>query len=158
MRKIYAGPTNPRTNERVWPPLYRGSELDWSFFTEAPSPIGIATSTLRDAILKDPGWDYRTSPVDFDRHVALADRSDIARVNASNPDISAFVRQGGKLILSGGWNNALVPAGAVLEYYQRVEAAIGREQHAARGAPLHGARDDRVQRRSWHRHVRHARA
>ena len=38
-----------------------------------------------------------------------------------------FVRQGGKLILSGGWNNALVPAGAVLDYYNRVEARIGRE-------------------------------
>ena len=125
VRKIYAGPTNPRTGERVWPPLYRGSELDWSFFTESASPVGIATSTLRDAILKDPAWDYRTTPVDFDRHVALADRSEIARVNASNPDISAYVRQGGKLILSGGWNNALVPAGAVLDYYQRVEAAIG---------------------------------
>jgi len=127
VRKIYAGPTNPRTGERVWSPLYRGSELDWSFFTESASPVGIATSTLRDAILKDPAWDYRTTPVDFDRHVALADRSDIARANASNPDISAYLRQGGKLILSGGWNNALVPAGAVLDYYQRVEATIGRD-------------------------------
>jgi len=128
VRKIYAGPTNPRTNERVWSPLYRGSELDWSFFVDAPNPVGIATTTLRDAILKDPAWDYRTSPVDFDRHVALADRSDIARASASNPDISAYVRRGGKLILSGGWNNALVPAGAVLDYYNRVEATIGREK------------------------------
>jgi len=125
VRKIYAGPINPRTNERIWSPLYRGSELDWSFFTESAAPIGIATSTLRDAILKDPAFDYRTTPVDFDRHVALADRSDIARVNASNPDISAYVRQGGKLILSGGWNNALVPAGAALDYYNRVATTIG---------------------------------
>ena len=122
VRKIYAGPTNPRTNEKIWSPLYRGSELDWSFFTESAAPIGIATSTLRDAILEDPSWDYRTTPVDFDRHVALADRSDIARVNASNPDISEYVRRGGKLILSGGWNNALVPAGAVLDYYNRVRS------------------------------------
>jgi len=125
VRKIYAGPTNPRTNERIWSPLYRGSELDWSFFTDAPSPIGIATSTLRDAILKDPNWDYRTSPIDYDRDVALADRSDLARVNASNADISRYVQGGGKLILSGGWNNALVPAGAVVDYYGRVESAIG---------------------------------
>jgi len=125
VRKIYAGPTNPRTNERIWSPLYRGSELDWSFFTDAPSPIGIATSTLRDAILKDPDWDYRTSPIDYDRDVALADRSDLARVNASNADISKYVQGGGKLILSGGWNNALVPAGAVVDYYGRVESAIG---------------------------------
>jgi Tannase and feruloyl esterase len=127
VQKIYAGPVNPRTGEKIWSPLFRGSELDWSFFIETPGPIGIATNTLRDAIRKDPTWDYRTTPIDFDRDVALADRSDIARVNASNPDISAYVRQGGKLILSGGWNNALVPAGAVLDYYNSVEARIGRE-------------------------------
>jgi feruloyl esterase len=127
VRKIYGGPTNPRTNERIWSPLYPGSELDWVFFVDSPSPIGIATGTLRDAILKDPTWDFRTTPVDFDRHVALADRSDIARVNASSPDISDYVGRGGKLILSGGWNNALVPAGAVLDYYNSVQARIGRE-------------------------------
>ena len=122
VQKIYAGPTNPRTNEKVWSPLFRGSELDWSFFTESAAPIGIATSAMR-MILNDPTWDYRT--VDFDRHVAAADRSDIARVSASNPDISGYLRRGGKLILSGGWNNALVPAGAVLDYYKSVEAQIG---------------------------------
>ena len=37
------------------------------------------------------------------------------------------MRRGGKLILSGGWNNALVPAGAVVDYYNSVEATIGRE-------------------------------
>src|SRR5207253_3374178 len=97
-----------------------------SFFSEAESPIGIASSALR-VIKGDPAWDYRTTPVDFDRDVALGDRADIARVNASNPDISEYVRRGGKLILSGGWNNALVPAGAVLDYYKRVETTIGIE-------------------------------
>lgn len=126
VRKIYAGPSNPRTKERVWSPLYRGSELDWSFFSDAPAPIGIATSTLR-MILEDPAWDAQTSAVDYDRHVAAADRSDIARANASNADISEYVMRGSKLILSGGWNNALVPAGAVLDYYQRVEARLGIE-------------------------------
>jgi len=125
-RKIYAGPANPRTNEKIWSGLYRGSELDWNFFSDAQSPIGIATSALR-VIKDDPVWDYRTSAVDFDRDVALADRADIARVNASNPDISEYVKRGGKLILSGGWNNALVPAGAVLDYYNRVESTIGRD-------------------------------
>jgi feruloyl esterase len=124
VQKIYAGPANPRTGERVWSPLYRGSELDWSFFTESANPIGIATGALR-MILGDPAWDYRS--IDFDRHVALADKSDIARVNASNPDISSYVKRGGKVILSGGWNNALVPAGAVLDYYTNVEKMIGIE-------------------------------
>jgi tannase/feruloyl esterase len=121
-RKIYAGPTNPRTNERIWSPLYRGSELDWSFFTDSAAPIGIATGALR-MILNDPSFDYRS--VNFDTHVAAADRSEIARVNASNADVSEFVRRGGKLILSGGWNNALVPAGAVVDYFGRVSSTLG---------------------------------
>jgi feruloyl esterase len=133
VQKIYAGPTNPRTKERIWSPLFRGSELDWSFFTESAAPIGIATSALR-MIVGDPQWDYRS--IDFDRHVALADRSEIARVNASNPDISAYVKGGGKLMLSGGWNNALVPAGAVLDYYKSVEARIGIED-TQRGVRLY---------------------
>jgi feruloyl esterase len=123
-RKIYAGPFNPRTKARVWSPLYPGSELDWGFFTETEAPIGIATSALR-VILGNPAWDYRKSPLDFDRDVAAADRSDLAQVNASNPDITQYVRSGGRLILSGGWNNALVPAGAVVDYYSRVQAALG---------------------------------
>ena len=126
IRKIYAGPTNPRTHEKVHSRLYRGSELDWDFFIGAAQPIGIATNTLRDAILKQPGWDYRKTPIDFDRDVAAADRSDIARVSAFNPNISQFVRRGGKLILSGGWNNAIVPPEAIIDYYKNVEAAIGR--------------------------------
>jgi feruloyl esterase len=76
-------------------------------------------------ILDDPAWSYQA--VDFDRHVTLADQSPIARVNASNPDISEYVKRGGKLILSGGWNNALVPAGAVLDYYTNVQKRIGIE-------------------------------
>jgi feruloyl esterase len=58
----------------------------------------------------------------------MADRSDVSRMNASNPDITPFVQRGGKLILSGGWNNALVPAGAILDYYRRVEGAIGADR------------------------------
>jgi feruloyl esterase len=132
-RKIYAGPSNPRTNERIWTGLFRGSELDWSFFTESPAPIGIATGALR-MILGDPQWDYRN--IDFDRHVALADKSEISRVNASSPDISEYLRRGGKLMLSGGWNNALVPGGAVLDYYRSVQARIGIEE-TQRGVRLY---------------------
>ena len=156
-RKIYAGPTNPRTNEKIWSPLYRGSELDWSFFTDiGGSDRDRDERAARRDSQSDPSWDYRTTPVDFDRDVALADRSDIARVNASNPDISEYVRRGGKLILSGGWNNALVPAGAVAGLLQSRRATIGAEntQRSVRLYMVPG--HDRMQRRPGHRHLRHA--
>jgi feruloyl esterase len=125
VRKIYQGPVNPRTKESIWPGLFRGSELDWGFFAESAAPVGIPLITLRDAVLKDPNWNYRTAHVDYDRHVAMTDQADVARVSASNPDIAPFVDKGGKLMLSGGWNNALVPAGAVLDYFQKVQSTIG---------------------------------
>jgi feruloyl esterase len=121
-QKIYAGPTNPRTKERVWSPCI-GAANDWIFFTERQDRRYRHQHVARRG--PEGSTRFRTTPIDYDRHVALADQSDIARVNASNPDISPFVRQGGKLILSGGWNNALVPAGAVLDYYRQVEGTIG---------------------------------
>ena len=154
-RKIYAGPTNPRTNERIWSPLYRGSELDWSFFTEAAGPIGIATSALR-MILGDPAWDYRKSPVDFDRHVALADKSDIARVNASNPDISAYVRARRQADSLGRLEQRARAGGRRPGLLQQRSSTIGVEETQRGGSPLHGPRHDRMQWRTWHRHLRHA--
>jgi feruloyl esterase len=55
VQKIYAGPTNPRTQEQIWSGLFRGSELDWSFFTQSASPIGhrdggVADDSRRSAV------------------------------------------------------------------------------------------------------------
>ena len=47
------------------------------------------------------------------------------------------MQQGGKLILSGGWNNALVPAGAVLDYYERVASDARRRAQAQRAVRLY---------------------
>ena len=78
-------------------------------------------------ILDDPTWDYRTTPsistVTSRWPIGRTSRAS-ARRTPTSPD---YVRRGGKLILSGGWNNALVPAGAVLDYYNSVEARIGIE-------------------------------
>lgn len=79
VRKIYQGPINPRTKERIWSPVYPGSELDWDFFVNSENPYVIPTGALR-IIKNDPAWDVRKTPLDFDRDVEHADRSPIARV------------------------------------------------------------------------------
>ena len=90
VRKIYAGPTNPRTASASGRRSIAGANS-----TGASSPSPRAPSVSRRARFATrfsrtrPGT-TAPRPVDFDRHVALADRSDIARVNASNPDISAY--------------------------------------------------------------------
>lgn len=127
VRKVYAGPTNPRTGEAIHSPLYRGSELNWggllgADITRATGPF---LMFFRNFVFKDPTWDFLARPLDFDSDVARANTPDITVINANKPDISQFVNRGGRLILSNGWSNAIVPPGATIDYFNDVRATIG---------------------------------
>jgi feruloyl esterase len=98
--------------------------LDWEAIAAGQQPI--AVNVLRTFVFKDPMWDIRTRAVNFDSDVALADRPDVAVLNAMDPDVSKFAAAGGKLILTGGWANAIVPPGAVVDYYKKVSAKLGK--------------------------------
>lgn len=138
VRKVYAGPTNPRTGEKIHSPLYRGSELNWggllgADITRATGPF---LMFFRSFVFKDATWDFVARPLDFDTDVARANTPDITVINANKPDISQFVNRGGKLILSNGWSNAIVPPGATVDYFNDVRAAIG-ERAAQAGVRLY---------------------
>ena len=45
--------------------------------------------------------------------------------NAMNPDLTAFRRAGGKLIMWHGWDDQTVPAVGTLDYYERVTRQAG---------------------------------
>jgi feruloyl esterase len=123
-RDLYAGPKNPRTGEQIYSPLYPGSELGWGQLT-GDMPIFIASDFFKYFVFKDANWNYRTRPVNFDSDVALADKPANQPVNAIDPDIKEFVAQGGKMMLSGGWNDAGVPPLEVVNYYNNVMKALG---------------------------------
>ncbi len=123
-RKLYAGPKNPRTGEQIYSPLYPGSELGWGQLT-GDAPIFIATDFFKYFAFKDPNWDYKTRPINFDSDVALANRPANLPVNATDPDIKKFVAHGGKMMLWGGWNDAGVPPLEVVNYYNNVVKAVG---------------------------------
>src|ERR1700691_4866300 len=122
-RKLYAGPKNPRTGEQIYSPLYPGSELGWGQLT-GDAPISIATDFMKYFALKDPNWDYKTRPINFDSDVALADQPANLPVNAIDPDIKKFVAHGGKMMLWGGWNDSGVPPLEVVNYYHNVVKTI----------------------------------
>jgi feruloyl esterase len=127
VEKVYQGAVNPRTKERIHSPLYRGSELEWEILL-GPQPLGGVGPMLpffRSFVFKDPNWDFRTRPLDFDRDVARANTPDIAVINAVKPDLSKYVARGGRLILANGWSNAIVPPGATVDYYNSVRRTIG---------------------------------
>jgi feruloyl esterase len=56
--KIYAGPTNPRTGEQIFPGLKPGSELGWFILGSFPEPPMVA-SYFKYLVFHDPAWDFR---------------------------------------------------------------------------------------------------
>jgi feruloyl esterase len=124
-RKIYAGPTNPRTKEEIYSPLYPGSEPGWAQLAGGDQPLGIPVDFFKNYVFKDPNWDYNKRPLNFDSDVTLAERPEVAPVNAVDPDLRNFFARGGKLLLVGGWNDASVPPKVAVDYYKKVVAKLG---------------------------------
>src|SRR5919204_136573 len=49
-------------------------------------------------------------------------------LDSNNPDLSAFAKRGGKMIVAIGTNDTLASPGAQLDYYQSVIDTMGRSQ------------------------------
>ncbi len=124
-RKIYAGPINSRTKQEIYSPMYPGSELGWGQLAGGDTPLGIPVEFFKYFVFKDPNWDYKTRPVDFDTDTALADKPDIQPVNAVDPDLKKFFARGGKLLLVDGWADTAVPPKVAINYYKNVVSKTG---------------------------------
>lgn len=70
-------------------------------------------------VYNDPEWSY----VNYNYDLLKKDSERAAEtLNATNPDLSAFRKRGGKLLMYTGWSDAAAPAGAVIGYYEGVLA------------------------------------
>lgn len=119
VRKIYAGPANPRTGALIYPGLPRGAEplRYWSFVAGQARPPW-------DGIFRWVfGSEWDASTFDFDRDEATLEAALGVVLDASSADLSRFARRGGKLVLWHGWSDTLNPAGASVDYYRQVVAA-----------------------------------
>ncbi|MBV9442666.1 MAG: tannase/feruloyl esterase family alpha/beta hydrolase [Acidobacteriaceae bacterium] len=127
VRKIYAGARNPRTGEQIFPGWARGSESlpdgsgSWAgYFAGKAEPARI--DFWRYWIFDDPHWEPKT--FDFDRDIAFADHT-LPQVSAVDPDLTAFKRHGGKLLMFQGWADPVVPPENTIHYYDSVEREMG---------------------------------
>jgi feruloyl esterase len=120
-RKIYAGPVNPRTHEKIFPGLEPGSEITWYHFAAPAFPI--AASHFRYVIFKDPKWDPST--LNFDSDIAIAEKIDNGTLTATNPNLKPFFAHGGKLILYHGLSDGLIAPQNTINYYNAVLKTTG---------------------------------
>src|SRR5437773_682887 len=91
-----------------------------------PDAFPIVADHFKYVVFKDRNWDFRT--LNFDRDVELADKLDDVDgglLNATSPNLSAFVARRGKLLLYHGWNDQLIAPRNAVNYYTSVVAAMG---------------------------------
>jgi feruloyl esterase len=117
-RRIYGG-LHYSSGQPIYPGWPRGVEYAL-VLTRQPFVAALAASTFKDMVFADPGWDYHH--MNYDRDVRLADEKLGATLNNASPDLRAFRRAGGKLILWHGWADPLISTLHTIEYYQRVAA------------------------------------
>jgi feruloyl esterase len=85
----------------------------------------LATQGLSNIIFQNAAYDYTTFDVDRDAKAAddLAGRV----LDAIDPDLRAFQKRGGKLILFHGWSDPALPPTATIDYYRNAAAKLGKK-------------------------------
>lgn len=129
LKAIY-GPLRDEKGRTVYPGYALSGESEpggWGGWITGPSPeksalFAFSTNFFKYIVHGDANWDYKTFAVAKDLPAA---RKVAVHLSATNPDLSAFQKRGGKLILYHGWCDAAIPGQAIIDYYQSVVRKLG---------------------------------
>ena len=115
--------TDPSGSGLILPNRFRGQE-------GAPETAAMHTHL---GVLGVTGFlmkNVNANPLDYVEGGPLnARREELSQwLDGNNPDLSAFVRRGGKMIVAIGTNDTLASPGAQLDYYQALVDKMGRAQ------------------------------
>ena len=103
----------------------RGSELDWNPWiigaNSAQAQFG--TEFFRWMVYRSPNWTATGS--DIGRDFADAEQRMGAMLNSDRPDLRAFVKHGGKLLLYQGWADPAIPPANIIAYYDALKHELG---------------------------------
>ena len=138
LKKIYDGPHNSK-GEALFPGYSVGGESGagngWSPWIIAASSssksLGYAFGTqfFSNMVFDNAQWDFHSFSVD--RDPKIADDKMAQRLNATDADLSAFKKRGGKLIMYHGWSDAAIPPTNAINYYQSVQSKMGAKDTAS---------------------------
>jgi len=140
MRMIWDGPRDT-AGQRLWFGLPLAAE-SWGW---NHTKLGTACTTVEDGkptpipflfsydwiaswILQDPEWDWTT--MTFETYADLFHRSveKFESVDSSDPNLEGLLQSGGKLLLSHGMADEVIPPQGTVDYYERVLDLMGGEE------------------------------
>ncbi len=131
VRKIYQGP-----GAQIYPGLLPGGEDGpggWGLWITGPRPgagehAALGLPFFQYIVFEDPNWDFRTFQFEtapgFDNDVQFTDDKLAAIFNATDPDLSAFRANGGKLIQYHGWSDPDITPLNSINYYESVSKTM----------------------------------
>ncbi len=132
LAKAYAGPRSRdgRPVFRGFPPGAETGPGGWGLWITGESPgrslqTAFAQQIGAYMVFDRADWDFRTYELERDQPTVEARLA--KDLNATSPDLEAFRRRGGKLVLFHGWNDAALPADATIDYVESVRARMGRD-------------------------------
>ncbi len=130
LKKIYAGPRTS-SGSQIFPGYMPGGELGgggWQLWITGTAPgkslqFAFGTHFFADMVFEDANWDVRKFKLEQD--TKLADQKMAAILNATDPDLRAFKKRGGKLIMYQGWSDAAISPVNAIHYYDSVVKKMG---------------------------------
>jgi len=130
LNTVYGGLTDSKGHQLL-PGLSPGGEADpnnWSSWVTGASPeksqmFLYGTQFFKNMLYSKPDWDFRS--FDADRDTKLADDRLAGILNSTNPDLTAFQKRGGKLLMYHGWSDAAIPAANAVQYFDDVTKKMG---------------------------------
>ena len=113
--------TDPSGSGLILPTRFRGQE---GAAADAPMHAHLGVLGVTGFLMKN----LAANPLDYIEGGALDRRRQelSAMLDSTNPDLSAFAKRGGKMIVTIGTNDTLASPGAQLDYYQSVLDTMGR--------------------------------
>lgn len=112
LKKLFDGPRHAVTGERIFNGIPLGSSIEASH----------GHLYLFNWVF---GKDKRPEDINFGADIDTYTAKLAPYLNAENPDLSAFAKRGGKLIMTLGTADSVVPYHASIDYYERVIERLG---------------------------------
>jgi feruloyl esterase len=129
VRKIYEGLKDPSTGKPFWYGYEMSSETSWPGHIN--NPFNTPISYYRYMALQNPDWDWKNFSFADPKNLALTEEASRRLgpiLDSTEPDLTAFKKLGGKLILYHGWLDQNISPRNSIQYFENVQEAMGGEK------------------------------
>lgn len=123
VNKIWDGPPGPKSGERLWFGLERGTTF---LGLDGPSPFSISTQWFQYWVNQNPGFDWHTiTEASFAQEFKQSELKFHDVIGTDDPDLSEFREHGGKMIIYHGLADLLIMPRGSYNYYNRATKHAG---------------------------------